>query len=198
MRTRRLAPIAAIVMAAAWPAEAHAHLVQSGLGPFYDGIAHFALSPDDWLFAVALALLGGLCGARAGRAVLFALPAAWALGGVIGMGRDAVAAWPVASASTLILAGALVALRPRLSDAVVTGLAIAAGGLHGYLNGSLAAAGGLRLSSVLGIAVTVFVVVALTAALAVSLRRDWMHILVRIAGSWIAAIGLLLLGWSLR
>jgi len=198
MRTRRLAPIAAISLVVAWPPAAHAHLVQSGLGPFYDGIAHFALSPDDWLFSVALALLAGLCGARAGRAVLFALPAAWVLGGVIGMGREAVAAWPVASASTLIVAGALVAFRPRLPDAIVTGLAIAAGGLHGYLNGSLAAAGGLRLSGVLGIAVTVFVVVALTAALTVSLRRDWMRILVRIAGSWIAAIGLLLLGWSLR
>jgi urease accessory protein len=188
----------AIALGAAWPTPARAHLVQSGLGPFYDGIAHFALSPDDWLLAVALALLGGLCGARAGRAVLFALPAAWALGGVLGLGRDAVAAWPAVSAVTLVVAGGLVALSPRLPDAVVAGLAIAAGGVHGYLNGSLAAAGGLRLSGVVGVSAAVFVVAALGGALVVSLRRGWMRIAVRVAGSWIAAIGLLLFGWSLR
>jgi hydrogenase/urease accessory protein HupE len=81
---------------------------------------------------------------------------------------------------------------------MVAGLAIAAGGLHGYLNGSLAAVGGLRLSGVVGITAAVFVVAALAAALVVSLRREWTRIVIRVAGSWIAAIGLLLLGWSLR
>ena len=72
---RRSIVAAATAVALACPASAHAHLVQSGLGPFYDGIAHFALSPDDWLFALAVALLGGLSGARGGRTVLFLLPA---------------------------------------------------------------------------------------------------------------------------
>ena len=45
---------------------------------------------------------------------------------------------------------------------------------------------------------TLFVTVALAAALVVALRAPWTRIAVRVAGSWIAAIGLLLLGWSLR
>ena len=45
---------------------------------------------------------------------------------------------------------------------------------------------------------TLFVVVALAAALVVALRAPWARIAVRVAGSWIAAIGLLLLGWSFR
>jgi len=32
----------------------------------------------------------------------------------------------------------------------------------------------------------------------VSLRSGWQRIVIRVAGSWVAAIGLLLLGWSLR
>ena len=36
------------------------------------------------------------------------------------------------------------------------------------------------------------------AALVVALRAPWTRIAVRVAGSWIAAIGLLLLGWSFR
>ena len=40
--------------------------------------------------------------------------------------------------------------------------------------------------------------VALAAALVVALRAPWGRIAVRVAGSWIVAIGLLLLGWSFR
>jgi hypothetical protein len=43
----------------------------------------------------------------------------------------------------------------------------------------------------------VFVCVALVAALVVTLRRPWTRIVVRAAGSWVAATGLLMLGWSL-
>jgi hypothetical protein len=51
---------------------------------------------------------------------------------------------------------------------------------------------------VVGIVSTLFVVVALAAAMVVAIRVHWARIAVRVAGSWIVAIGLLLLGWSLR
>jgi hypothetical protein len=38
---------------------------------------------------------------------------------------------------------------------------------------------------------------ALAAAAVVSLRVPWARVVVRVAGSWTAATGLLLLGWSL-
>ena len=44
----------------------------------------------------------------------------------------------------------------------------------------------------------VVVIVALVAALVVSLRWEWTRIAVRVAGSWIVAIGLLLFGWTFR
>jgi len=34
--------------------------------------------------------------------------------------------------------------------------------------------------------------------LVVSLRRPWTRIAVRVTGSWLAAVGLLMLGWGLR
>ena len=196
-QTTRVA-IAAAATTLAAPAAAHAHLVQSGLGPFYDGIAHFALSPEDWLFALAIALLGGLAGKRAARSVLFALPASWALGGVIGLARDTVAEWPLGIAATLVVTGALVAWSPRMPDLARAAIAIALGGLHGYCNGSLAAVDGIALSGIVGVAATTFVVVALIAAAVVSLGGSTPRIVVRVAGSWIAAIGLLLIGWSFR
>ena len=39
---------------------------------------------------------------------------------------------------------------------------------------------------------------ALVAACVVSLHQQWARMAVRVAGSWMAAIGLLMLGWALR
>ncbi len=193
---RSAAVLAALAAAGALPAEAH--LVQSGLGPFYDGVAHFAVSADDLLAALAVALLGGLGGPRAGRWALFSLAGAWLAGGIAGIPRETVANWPLATALSLIVVGALVAWNPRLPAPTVGALAIAVGALHGYLNGSLSAGGAFGFRGLLGTAVSAFVLAALAAALAVSLRREWTRIAVRVAGSWIAAIGLLMAAWSLR
>ena len=60
---------------------AQAHLVTTGLGPVYDGAAHFVLSPEDLVPLLALALLAGLRGPAAGRAALFAVTVFWLVGG---------------------------------------------------------------------------------------------------------------------
>jgi hypothetical protein len=50
----------------------------------------------------------------------------------------------------------------------------------------------------LGISAVLFVLTPLVSALVVSIRTYWVRIVMRVAGSWIAAIGLLMLGWALR
>jgi urease accessory protein len=52
--------------------------------------------------------------------------------------------------------------------------------------------------ALLGLMFAVFVLIALVAAFIVRLRADWSRIAVRVAGSWIAASGLLMLGWAVR
>jgi hydrogenase/urease accessory protein HupE len=101
---------------------------------------------------------------------------------------------PVLTASTLLVLGALVALDRKLPLGLVGGLAASLGLLHGYLNGT-AQLGALGLS---GVASTLFVVVALGAAFVVSLRAPWTRIAVRVAGSWLVAISMLMLGWTFR
>jgi hypothetical protein len=49
----------------------------------------------------------------------------------------------------------------------------------------------------LGLTVTVFVIVARFTSFVIPLHRQWALIVVRVAGSWIAASGLLMLGWAL-
>ena len=190
--------IASFVAMLLLPAIARAHLTDTGLGPIYDGIAHLLLSFDDLLPVLALAMLAGLNGAPAGRLLLFVLPVAWLAGGISGALVGSAAAPPMATSPWLLALGVLTAASANLRPAVFVGLAVALGLIHGWLNGAAIAAAGRETSGLIGIAGTLFVVVALASAGVVSLRKPWTRIVVRVAGSWIAAVGLLMLGWELR
>ena len=180
-----------------WPGAAHAHLVTTGLGPVYDGVSHLFLTFDDLLPVIAIALLAGLNGPAAGRRTLFALPVAWLLAGVAGHAAGT-APLPAGTTSLSLLAlGVLTAVDRRLPPRVVAAIAALLGTVHGWLNGASLAAAGREASGLVGIAGAVFVLAALLSAGIVSLRPPWARIAVRAAGSWIAAIGLLYLGWAL-
>ena len=182
-----------------WPSVSHAHLVNTGLGPFYDGLSHLAMSPDDLLSALALALLAGLSGARTGRFVLFLLPPVWLLGGLFGLRMEQEVSLPLFSILSFLVTGALVVLDRRPPLLLISILTCGFGFLHGFLNGSaMAARAGGGFLALFGISLAVFLLVALIAALVVSLRGQWARITVRVAGSWITAIGLLMLGWTYK
>ncbi|MBW2144075.1 MAG: HupE/UreJ family protein [Deltaproteobacteria bacterium] len=197
-RKQKIHGIAAALAILLWPSISQAHLVNTGLGPFYDGISHLAMSPDDLLSALALALLAGLSGARAGRKVLFLLPPIWLLGGLFGLRMEQEVSLPLFSILSFLVTGALVALDRRLPLLLISALTCCFGFLHGFLNGSAMAQAGGGFLALFGISVTVFVLVALVAALVVSLKAQWARITVRVAGSWITAIGLLMLGWAYK
>jgi len=197
---RRLALLGGMAFGAAvlWPSPAEAHLVTTGLGPIYDGISHVLMSPDDLVPILAMAFLAGLNGPAAGRRTLFALTGAWVIGGVAGFYSGQSLLPGAAVAMSFLVLGVLTAVDRRLSPAVVSGLAVVVGMLHGWLNGAGIAESQRELLGLVGIASVVFVLVALASAFVVSLVAVWTRIAVRVAGSWIAAIGLLMLGWTLR
>ena len=179
------------------PTAAEAHLPATGLGPVYDGLWHFVRTPEDLVPVLALALLAGLRGAAHGRRALFALPAAWLAGGVLGLAVHGSVS-PVLTAISFVLLGGLVAADARLPLGAMTGLAALLGLGHGYLNGTAMVQPGAGALSLLGMVAAVFTLVALAASLVVPLRPTWSRVAVRVGGSWIAAIGLLLVGWGLR
>jgi hydrogenase/urease accessory protein HupE len=194
---QKIQGIASVLAILLWPSISQAHLVNTGLGPFYDGISHLAMSPDDLLTALALALLAGLSGARAGRNILFLLPPAWLLGGLFGLRMAQEVSLPLFSVLSFLITGALVALDRKLPLLLISILTCGFGFLHGFLNGTAMAAGGGSLA-LFGISLAVFVLISLVSALVVSLKKYWARITVRVAGSWIMAIGLLMLGWTYR
>jgi len=197
--TSRLPLYATVVLAVAiHPGSAEAHLNSTGMGPIYDGLMHFLMSPEDLVPVLALALLTGLRGAAHGRRALFVLPGAWLLGGLIGLTAAVTTGSGILSAVWFLLLGGLLAADAKLSVRLITALAALTGLYHGYLNGTGMGATGYAGMALLGLVVAVFVLVALGAAFVVWLRAEWARIAVRVAGSWIAACGLLLLGWAFK
>jgi hypothetical protein len=60
------------------------------------------------------------------------------------------------------------------------------------------AAEGREMLGLVGIGSAVFVLTAISTSRVVSLRATWSRMAIRVAGSWVAATGLLMLGWGLR
>lgn len=198
MRRSRLAVLAAL--AATVPASAEAHLVASGMGPIFDGIAHFALSPEDFLPAIGLAFFAGLRGPAHARAALAALTVAWLAGGLIGF---SVAPFPgvtlpAATALLLLAIGGTLAADLALPPFFAAALGAALGSIRGAADMNGTAPGAAPALALLGMTASVFVVFSLAASLTLPLKRMWLIVAARVSGSWLAALGLLFAGWILR
>jgi urease accessory protein len=188
--------IAALIALTAHAAPAQAHLVETGFGAFYDGFAHVAATPSDLLLILGLALYAGLRGAQAARPALFALPLAWLAGGLLAAVVPSDASLAVLTTLSFGVAGALAALNVRLPTGAVLVLVLGTGLLHGYVNGAPTDAG--RPLALAGATTAAFCLFAIVAAQTTALRQGWTAIAVRVGGSWIAAAGLLTLGWIAR
>jgi hydrogenase/urease accessory protein HupE len=178
---------------------AQAHLVTSGAGPFFDGVAHFFVSLDDLLVVVALSLFAGLLGKASARWVLLSLPLAWLIGMLLGvyfaMPWDS-DAW--ATGVTLLVAGLFLAINPTLPVWGVAVMVAALGFCHGSWNGVAMRATQTSTIASLGIVTAATVVTLLLSATAASFHIPWQKIALRVIGSWIAAFGLLAIAWHFR
>jgi hypothetical protein len=179
--------------------EASGHLVSTELGPFYDGAAHPVVTPEDLLTILALAVLAAFGGAYVGRRLLVSLVVGWTVGVAAAFGV-AGGVWeaPLATAGVLLLLGVAGLLKARVSAGSLAAGGFAIGLMRGVLNGSAARVADGQWLSVLGIVAGVFVVAALLTGLSLWVAKRGGMVVLRVGGSWIAAIGLLMLGWELR
>ncbi len=182
----------------AWPGLAPAHLVSTGVGPFYDGAAHFFVSFDEILPVLALSLFAGLKGPAGGKRLIAVLPLAWIIGGAAGLAFRSMGSATLGTTLVLLATGALLAWDREVSPAAVAVAAAIVGLWIGFWNGAAMAQSGAGGLGMLGAATSALLLAILASALATALRVGWPRIALRVAGSWIAALGILALGWSLR
>jgi hydrogenase/urease accessory protein HupE len=197
-RKSRIRAVWASIGIAIIPVEASAHLVNTGLGPIYDGVAHFAMSPEAILPIVALGILAGLRGLVHARIAVLLLPVAWIAFGLVGMLLGSLAINPAYESLPLLILGGLAAADVRMPVWVTGSLAIVLAGFEGYVFGSAYSAVRDGAPAIIGSAGLIFVLIALVSAAVLKAKWDWTRIAMRVVGSWTAASGVLLLGWGLR
>ena len=176
---------------------ASAHIVSTGLGPAYDSVWHFLLSPAYVAPVVGIALFAGLRGADHGRWALFTVATGWLAGELVGAAPPAGLPSSLSTAATFLIIGSLVAADLRV-PLLLTALTAGVVGVLGGAMDRAAQGASIGLSGTLGVCIAVFVLSAITASLIVPLQILWLRIAVRVAGSWLAALGLLLVGWAAR
>jgi hypothetical protein len=149
----------------------------------------------------ALAFHAGLRGPLQSRTLLAALPLAWFAGGLL--------MWlttphlpptllPAASALIMMAIGGLLAANPELDARSCVGAAAILGLIRGAADLAGASSDPVSLLDLFGMCTAVFGLYALAVSVTLPLRRFWMIVATRVAGSWIAAAGLLLAGWIIR
>ncbi len=187
-----------LLAAGAWvpAASAGAHSLGKRLGDFYGGLLHPVATLEHALPIAALALLAGQQGPRAGRVLLAVFPAA-ILAGLLGHlahpdlpGSDAL------NLASFVLLGILVAGAWPVPTPVLVLLATVFGLSHGFTHGAeVTGETSIALfTSGVGIGAAALVLVGAAVAIALGDRADWTRVGIRVAGSWVAAIGILLWG----
>jgi urease accessory protein len=154
------------------------------------------MSPEQYVPILGAALYAGLRGKASARLAIVLLPVAWFIGIVLG-GLSGAPNLPLPPWLVLLMAGGLVAADLRLSSRASMACVGVIGVAVGYSNGLATAQFPHPVRAALGATAAIFAAASLVAA-AASAATGWKKIAVRVAGSWIAASGLLALGWALR
>ena len=191
--------LATIVLWCASPA--HAHMGLEGFGSFANGAAHPVLVPAHMLLIVALALLAG----RQGYARVSETARTFVIGLLAGLAIVSLPAFAhtvsEARLQQLILSGAMlaglaVAAAANLPQSSWRPLVALAGCLIGLDSGVDGVSAWTVTQTYAGTAISTTVAILYLSSVAAEIhanRPHWMQIGLRIIGSWIAAIAILIL-----
>ena len=177
------------------PGIADAHLVPSRYGDFVGGALHPLTALEHAVPLLALGLLAGLQAPPGARLVMVLTPLGLLSGMALALLLPTTDVIITINRWTFIVLGLLVALDRPLPDGFLAALSIVFGLSHGFENGLAMTHDMSRPLFALGVALSASASVILVAAatLAVVRRNRGFRIAVRAAGSWIAAIGLMVI-----
>jgi len=179
---------------------AYAHSPIKGIGGFYAGFLHPVTGLEHVLPFAALGILAGQQGDRVAPA-LFLFAVMVMLGALGALWIPALPYIALLNIVSGVLLGALVAAAWRLPVVVLYVIAIVFGLTHGFANGTALNGAFKPYLFIPGLGLAGLVVPAwmmIVTDLILQQKYNWMRIAVRVAGSWITAIGVLVLATSGR
>ncbi|WP_407178997.1 HupE/UreJ family protein [Bradyrhizobium sp. STM 3562] len=202
MRFRGGVVAAAMLLAEVNAAEAH--IVASRLGDFYAGALHPLTDLQDIILWGATGVLAGSLGAAKGRWLVLAFPLGLLAGLVLGQSFGVASVWATVDAAMILVLGALLAAATRIPTGLLCALAFALAMIRGAANASDLGPETDRLLFAAGLACAGYAAITLAMALALAFRGPdsspsitWQKIALRAFGGWIAAIGLMMVGFGL-
>jgi urease accessory protein len=179
----------------------HAHAIDPRIGDFYTGLLHPLTALEHLLPILALGLLTAQHGLRRAQSVLLVFPLALAAGALLALAGPPLPFMATLNLGWAVLIGVLAAMAVRLPLAALGTLAAGCALTHGYVLGGEMPAQGNATLFVLGLACGAFIGLAYVVAggdFALRQKPRWLPVAIRAGSSWIAAIGILVLGLSLR
>jgi urease accessory protein len=198
-----VAPAMAALLAASAPAEAH--IVAARLGDFYAGALHPLTDLQDIVLWIALGVFAGSLGPQRGRWLVLVMPLGLLAGFALERGFGVGALGALGNAALMVCIGLSLAAGIRLNSLTLCTLAFLLALTRGAANADGIGAETNPLLFSAGLATAGYTAITLIMALTVALvhpsvqrPRDWRQIAVRVCGSWIAAIGLMIGGFALR
>jgi len=190
----------AIVAFLGCSSSASAHIVSTRLGDFFTGGLHPLTDPVDWAVWVAVASMAALSGRDSARWLVLTAPLSLVAGFALSLFIGTRAGLTVDGFSLCSL-GLLLASGWRLATGRLLFATSAVLLLRGCANAAGFAVGADTFLYASGLGLAGYAAVTLLSALALRLLSNesaWRRILVRVIGSWMAAVGLMVLAYGLR
>lgn len=194
VKTQRTAPIAlAALLMGLWPTTVAAHPM-TGVGDFYAGMLHPVMAIEFVLPLTALSLLAGQQRRERAIAMLTTIPIALAVGAVLGLVVPIPSGVAWVNLGLMVVLGVLVAAAPTLPFVVAIGVTALPGAFIGWANGAELGVETSAYRFIPGLTLSGFMLVTYGIGSVRRLQAPWMRIGFRVVGSWIAAVGVLVLG----
>lgn len=189
----------AVGLMLAWPAAAHAHGAISGLEGFTGGLLHPVTSVPHVLILLALGLLAAQRTPTDYQQPLLAFFPALVAGLLFTLTGKITNVSPSLLHALALVAAALVAWEKAVPLSVLRGLFLAGGLLIGLDSAVEEGTTAVVLKALLGTALmAAFVAFDVIYYGAQARTRPWLRVGVRVLGSWIVAVAVLMLAFALR
>ena len=176
-----------------FPSKVFAHLADGRFGDFYAGSFHLLTAIEHVIPLVALGLIAGQQSKKSSRVYVIIVPLALIIGTYVGIIFSENNLSIYVNSFSFLLIGGLIAWSKKLPIWLLVMIAILFSITHGYSNGTAFEPTLSKFNYTIGVAVAGLVITTIFAGIVLTLKKDWQKIAVRVAGSWIAAIGLITL-----
>lgn len=183
---------------------ARAHLIGTRFGDFYAGAFHPLTDLNDVVLWIALGLLAGSLGAQRSRWLVVLFPFGLAAGFALALRDGSNFSGDAANATLIAALGLALAAGLRLPAPLLGLVGFALAAMRGIANAAAVEPATNVVLFGAGLACAGYATITLTMALVIAFRHAdtgsasaWRGIALRALGGWIAAIGLMMVGFTL-